>query len=50
MVKKKYKCDNCGFEFESGRDAVICPYCSKTSITLQMNDDDALVDVDEFVK
>jgi rubrerythrin len=48
-MKKKYKCDNCGFTFESEKDAVKCPYCSKDTVTLQMSDDEALVDIDKFL-
>ncbi len=48
-MKKKYKCDNCGFTFESEKDTNKCPYCGKETATLQMSDDEVLVDIDKFL-
>lgn len=49
-MKKKYKCDNCGFSFTTEKDAVKCPYCDKDSLTLEMGDDEEIQDIDSFLK
>jgi len=51
MAKKKYKCDNCGYGFQSELEPRRCPYCSKeNTVTLQMSDDEALTNIDDFLK
>lgn len=49
-MKKKYKCSNCGFSFESERDAVRCPYCDKATVCLDMRDEELIKDVDSLLK
>lgn len=49
-MKRRYKCDNCGFAFETEKDPRACPYCSKSSLTLVMSDDDVLQDIDSMLK
>ncbi len=49
-MKRKYKCDSCGFTFETEKDPQGCPYCSKPTLTLIMGDDEMIQDIDSMLK
>ncbi|MEM4152844.1 MAG: hypothetical protein QXK80_01870 [Candidatus Pacearchaeota archaeon] len=49
-MKKRYKCNNCGFSFESERDIVRCPYCDKVSIFIDIKDEELIKDIDDILK
>ena len=49
-MKRKYKCENCGFKFDSELEPRKCPYCDKDTCYVEMQDSDTLSDIDDFLK
>jgi rubrerythrin len=49
-MKKKYRCDNCRFSFETEKEVKKCPYCDKERLFTDTKDQDLLTDVDSLLK
>lgn len=49
-MRRKYKCSNCGFRFETSLEPRTCPNCDKATIFLDMKDEELIKDIDDMLK
>lgn len=50
-MKKKYRCENCGFQFETSIEPNKCPNCaSANSVYLEMRDEELITDINNILK
>jgi len=49
-IKKRYKCNNCKYSFKTELEPNVCPYCGKSTIYLDVEDEEMIKNVDDWLK